>query len=489
MKVNNKNNNTNFFELLVSAGPDPIGIDVILSADNSGVRSLLDLGNITNTVLAGSLINRLALSKICHAGLRLQNSKPDIILKLGLKESGFKPAFVVLSNTAGLARKDVDAAKQVSDTVIAEIFSDEDATYIEDTGVDGIIIRGNEAGGFCGTETNSILLEKIKKLTSLPIWVQGGIGPESALACYLGGADGVIITDSLLLAKESIHRLQPKDVISVKGAMRTVAIGPSKGPMIRLSTSYGELVKKIEHVCAGIESQDIDESEKQRQWVKSCLKIIDEYRGNPGCFIGEESYWAKDFASENTTVSRIISSITKKINEGKENLKVSYPFEAQNSFARGLNIKFPVLQGPMANVSDNPAFLKSVAESGALPFAALSVASGEVLRGFFKKTHMKFNQAKSGKQPWGVGLLGFIPKKLWDEQLQLIKEFSPSFAVVAGGRPSHYKILSDLGITPFLHIPSPSMIKGYFKDGVRHFIFEGRGSGGHVGPINSFPLW
>ncbi len=484
MKVNYKDNCCKSLDLIISTGSDPIGLETILSADRIGVPSILDLGNVSNVVLAGSLINRLFLAKTCHAGIRLQISDVDILSRLAFKKSDFQPEFIILSNPLGIDSKTIDFAKEISDKVILEIYSIKEAEHIQEAGINGIIIRGNEAGGLCGYESNSILLEKIKKIISLPIWIQGGIAPESALAYYLGGAAGVIITDSILLARESMGRLQPKDIRSIKAAMRTIALGPSSGPMIRLATSHGRLVKEIERTFSNIESQDTDESGKQQQWVEFCNEITGQYRGTPGYFIGEESYLAGKFASENLTISGILGFFTKRINEDKEFLKGSYPFKSGNSFARDFNIEFPIFQGPMANVSDNAGFLESVAKNGALPFAALSLATGEVLRDFLKET-----DAKLGEKPWGVGLLGFAPKKLWDEQLQLIKRYSPSFAVIAGGRPSQYKTLTGLGITSFLHIPSPSMLKGYFDDGVRHFIFEGHGSGGHVGPINSFPLW
>jgi NAD(P)H-dependent flavin oxidoreductase YrpB (nitropropane dioxygenase family) len=138
----------------------------------------------------------------------------------------------------------------------------------------------------------------------------------------------------------------------------------------------------------------------------------------------------------------------------------------------------------MTHVSDCPDFLARVAQNGALPFAALGLSRGAKVEHLLRQT-----QAQVAGKPWGVGIIGFAPKEVQDEQLNLIKKHPPDLAIVAGGRPSHYKALRDMGIIAFLHIPVPSMIANFFKEGVRHFIFEGRGCGGHIGPINSYALW
>ena len=51
------------------------------------------------------------------------------------------------------------------------------------------------------------------------------------------------------------------------------------------------------------------------------------------------------------------------------------------------------------------------------------------------------------------------------------------------------KALEELGITTYLHVPSPSMLDSFLEQGARRFVFEGRESGGHVGPRSSFVLW
>ncbi len=92
-------------------------------------------------------------------------------------------------------------------------------------------------------------------------------------------------------------------------------------------------------------------------------------------------------------------------------------------------------------------------------------------------------------RPWGVGLLGFAPADLREEQLAAVKACQPPFALIAGGRPDQAAELEKHGITTYLHAPSPGLLDQYVRAGARRFVLEGRECGGHVGPRSSFVLW
>ncbi|HLI50601.1 MAG TPA: beta-ketoacyl synthase N-terminal-like domain-containing protein, partial [Thermomicrobiaceae bacterium] len=88
-----------------------------------------------------------------------------------------------------------------------------------------------------------------------------------------------------------------------------------------------------------------------------------------------------------------------------------------------------------------------------------------------------------------VGILGFVPPELRAEQLAVLRTYHPPFVLIAGGRPDQAKDLEADGITTYLHVPSPTLLRMYMRDGARRFVFEGRECGGHVGPRTSFVLW
>src|SRR5262249_14583048 len=139
---------------------------------------------------------------------------------------------------------------------------------------------------------------------------------------------------------------------------------------------------------------------------------------------------------------------------------------------------------PMTRVSDVPEFADAVARGGALPFLALALLRGPQVRDL-----MEMTRDLMGTRPWGVGILGFVERELRAEQLEVVEEIRPPFAIIAGGRPDQASSLEARGIVTYLHVPSPGMLETFLREGARRFIFEGRECGGHVGPRSSFVLW
>jgi acyl transferase domain-containing protein/NAD(P)-dependent dehydrogenase (short-subunit alcohol dehydrogenase family)/NAD(P)H-dependent flavin oxidoreductase YrpB (nitropropane dioxygenase family)/acyl carrier protein len=138
----------------------------------------------------------------------------------------------------------------------------------------------------------------------------------------------------------------------------------------------------------------------------------------------------------------------------------------------------------MTRVSDRPSFAAKVAQAGALPFLALGTLRAPELKSLFEET-----QHLLGKHPWGVGILGFVPMDLRQEQLEVIRAYHPPFALIAGGHPDQARTLEQEDIPTYLHVPSPGLLKMFLENGARRFVFEGRECGGHIGPRSSFVLW
>ncbi|MFD5250103.1 SDR family oxidoreductase [Amycolatopsis sp. NPDC058340] len=157
------------------------------------------------------------------------------------------------------------------------------------------------------------------------------------------------------------------------------------------------------------------------------------------------------------------------------------------SIAEGLTASggpLPLAQGPMTRVSDRPEFALAVAAGGALPFLALALSGPAQTREMLEAT-----KTALGDAPWGVGVLGFAAEDVRAAQLEVIREIRPSHAIIAGGRPAQAKALEEAGISTFLHVPSPGLLRQFLEAGARKFVFEGSECGGHVGPRASFPLW
>jgi acyl transferase domain-containing protein/NAD(P)H-dependent flavin oxidoreductase YrpB (nitropropane dioxygenase family)/NAD(P)-dependent dehydrogenase (short-subunit alcohol dehydrogenase family)/acyl carrier protein len=138
----------------------------------------------------------------------------------------------------------------------------------------------------------------------------------------------------------------------------------------------------------------------------------------------------------------------------------------------------------MARISDVPEFLNDVADEGALPFLALSMMQGASATQVMTET-----KAMLGDKPWGVGILGFAYPKLLEEQTKLILEHKPPYVLIAGGRPMQGRTFEQAGIKALIHVPSPGLLDMFLKENWKSYIFEGRESGGHVGPLFSLVLW
>ncbi|WP_181769145.1 beta-ketoacyl synthase N-terminal-like domain-containing protein, partial [Streptomyces albidus (ex Kaewkla and Franco 2022)] len=119
-----------------------------------------------------------------------------------------------------------------------------------------------------------------------------------------------------------------------------------------------------------------------------------------------------------------------------------------------------------------------------LPFLALALAGAEQTR-----TMLEATKEALGDTPWGVGVLGFADEEIRSAQLEVVRQVRPTHAIIAGGRPAQAAALEAEGISTFLHVPSPGLLRQFLAAGARKFIFEGAECGGHVGPRNSFPLW
>ncbi|MGD9188447.1 MAG: beta-ketoacyl synthase N-terminal-like domain-containing protein, partial [Desulfobacteraceae bacterium] len=378
----------------------------------------------------------------------------------------------------------IDHARQIAERVFIEVYTEAMVLRSQPFKPDGFVIRGNEAGGICSNMSNPALLRRIREKTSLPIWIYGGIGLQSALAYAVGGADGIILSDCLALIPELADDLRAQDRKALENGIRTQAIDVGNGLHVRVGESYPQLINRIKLLCAEHDRAQFEKRNNTDTRLSDVMAVMKRHRATTRCFIGEEVAWAPEMGRRYATVHELMQELKRVMLDHYAVLEKSYPLARGNALAKELKSEFPILQGPMTHVSDSPDFLARVAEKGAVPFAALALSKGEKLEALMRET-----QTKVGGKPWGVGILGFASKALQEEQIALVKKYRPDIAIVAGGRPSHYQTLQRIGVVPFLHIPVASMIPTFFKEGVRHFIFEGRGCGGHIGPINSYTLW
>jgi NAD(P)H-dependent flavin oxidoreductase YrpB (nitropropane dioxygenase family) len=315
---------------------------------------------------------------------------------------------------------------------------------------------------------------------SKPLFVQGGIGLRTAAACRAAGAAGVVLDDCLLLMAESpVPAALQADLARLNGAE------------CRL---LGELLDRSCRVFARPGSGQLKSAEDEARTAEGGSLAVDEWaeRLNRRVGWGAEALLplgqgiglAAAYRDTYRSVSRLVQALRRaSLVQGERAAQLHFLGE-NGPLAKSHGTRFPLAQGPMTRVSDSPAFAADVARGGALPFLALALMRGPQVAQMLAET-----RAQVGERPWGVGMLGFVPHALREEQCAEIWKCKPSFALIAGGRPDQAAEFEKRGIPTYIHAPAPALLKMYLEQGARRFVFEGRECGGHVGPLASFPLW
>ncbi len=193
-------------------------------------------------------------------------------------------------------------------------------------------------------------------------------------------------------------------------------------------------------------------------------------------------------AAEFKTAPSLVAGFDRAIDAHLRQAAALEPLGPDSSWAAQHNLHYPIAQGPMTRVSDprriRPRGFCPLA-GAVLPFLALS----SLMRAAEARPLLEETRRRLGSATWGVGVLGFVPPELREEQLALVREFRPPVVLIAGGRPAQAKPLEEAGIAAYLHVPSPGLLDLFIKEGCRRFVLEGRECGGHVGPRSSFVLW
>ncbi|MGH3439346.1 MAG: beta-ketoacyl synthase N-terminal-like domain-containing protein, partial [Sciscionella sp.] len=328
--------------------------------------------------------------------------------------------------------------------------------------------RGNEAAGRVGEFSSFVLLQRLlgDNRVDLPIWLCGGIGVHTAAAAVIGGAVGVVLDTQLALLPEADLPAEAIAAIAASDGSDTAVLG---GHRVHAGSPVG--TADADTAAATMTEAEVAAALGGRDLATQLLPL------------GQDAFLATRFSEKYGTAARSIGAVRRAITDTVRAGSLSL-LAPGAPLARALGTELPVAQGPMTRVSDQAGFAASVAEHGALPFIALALASGEQTRTLLAETKVAL-----GEKPWGVGVLGFAPEDVRAAQLDVIRESRPSVALIAGGHPAQAAELEAEGITTFLHVASPRLLRQFVEAGARRFVFEGAECGGHVGPRSSFSLW
>lgn len=457
-----------------------------IAACRAGACGVLD-AEFAPPVAVGSALARLIRFAGTGFGLQLRAEASDL---WPLVET-YRPSRVILAGPDSTVLPErVQALKSLGVAVFREAINLTEAQRAVALGVDGLILKGHEAGGRVGSETAFVLLQKWhqwaqKHAPTLPFWIRGGIGANTAAACAAGGARGVVLDSQVLLTRETpLSEALAQRIRGLDGS-ETLVLGSQLGEAYRVyarpdSPAVQELVREEERLL----NASMPAPERLAAWQKALAQRVAADPTAGIWFIGQDISTAAPLAARGVTVAGVLQHIQTRVEEQLTAAGRLRHLSADGPLARSHGTRYPILQGPMTRVSDTPAFAEAIAAGGALPFLALAL-----LRKAESEKLLSETKNRLGNKPWGVGILGFVPPEIRNEQLAAIRTYKPPFAIIAGGRPDQARELETHGIATYLHVPSPGLLKMFLKDGCRRFIFEGQECGGHIGPRSSFALW
>ena len=441
---------------------------------------------ILNLEYAGS--SKIAADSVARSVLLARRAKGELGIRIGASVSWAENflrslpdgiAFVVIA--AGESTPCGHLVTASSRRCWLEVTSSAQAEGAREAGFWGLVAKGHEAGGHVGEESTFVLLQRMLAEHELPVWAMGGIGLHSAAACFVGGAAGVVLDSQVLLTPESSIPAHVRAALARPDGGETVCLGQEIGPLFRVYRQPGgKAIRELEAL-----EQRLSVSGAREQWRHAIQSAVGWGSHDANIWpLGQDAIFARSFADRYDNVSGILDGVHESVREHARLAVEIQPLAPGAALAVSHGTKYPILQGPMTRVSDKAAFAQSVAKEGGLPFLALALLRGPQVRTLLEETSKLL-----GSAPWGVGILGFVPAELRDEQLAVVREYRPPFAIIAGGRPDQAHSLEQLGIRSYLHVPTPNLLRGFVEDGARMFIFEGRECGGHVGPRTSFVLW
>ncbi len=419
---------------------------------------------------------RCGISQLPNLQLALETLSADNV------NNSFKQKHIlVLTADTGLTAKAgndlktaLQTARKMGLRVFVEISSVAEASTWQSFPIDGLIAKGHESQGQVGDQTTFVLLQECLKISKLPVLAEGGIGLHTAAACYAAGAAGVVVTSPLWLARESHLPFELKAKFEQMDGTETTLINLGNKHSYRVFCKPNHAaLEKLTAISAGELSEPI---------VRLAAKSSPLNWIFP---LGQDIAFAKSFADRFVSVAGILDAIHNAVFEHLQLAREHSPLAPNSLLAKSHETTYPIVQGAMTRVSDTADFAHKVAEGGALPFVALALMRKNEAEKLLADCQKKLGD----KLSWGVGILGFVPSQLRQEQIEVIEKYKPPYALIAGGRPDQAKFLEDKGIKTYLHVPSPLLLTSFIEMGSRRFIFEGKECGGHVGPRSSFILW
>lgn len=145
-----------------------------------------------------------------------------------------------------------------------------------------------------------------------------------------------------------------------------------------------------------------------------------------------------------------------------------------------LNIKYPIIQGGMAWISDAK-LASAVSNAGGAGIISTGGRTTEYTREEIRKAKTLTDK------PFGVNVMLMAPNK--DEIVDVICEEKPAFVTLGAGNPvPYFEKLHSAGIKAIPVVPNVKLAGRVEEKGADAMVVEGMEAGGHIGVLTTMAL-
>nr|WP_319493995.1 polyketide synthase [uncultured Desulfobacter sp.] len=467
--------------LLAYHPPKTYDIDFFKNIWLAGAMPVIDTEFISASNLS-ELLEQIKNQNLRH-GIRIYAEDEEIWAHFDRHPADLPECVIVAYHNPDslIRRKDVKA-----EILMMEIYEPGLESVLKEINPHGIILKGREAGGRASSASSFMLSQYYAQKSDMPYFVHGGVGFHTAPGFFAAGAAGLVLDAQLYLAQDSPVSPSFKEALGKMEETDTVILDSGGNTQHRVFAKPGtkivqDLIKKISVKKADGQSLDFIQTE-----IEQNMASLGEDNAAPMqslFYLGQDAFFSRHFAKRGSRLKEMIQALFTFVGDALNAVEQFDPLTENTTLAKEHGTRYPITQGPMANISDNKNFAKAVYDNGALPFFALGSLPIEIADGILPE--------KSDELPaFGAGMIGikaFNPTL--DHHLSLIKAKKTPFALFAGGIPSQINELEACGTRAYLHTPMPGVLKNAFEKGTRRFILEGNEAGGHIGSLSSTVLW
>jgi acyl transferase domain-containing protein/acyl carrier protein len=385
-------------------------------------------------------------------------------------------------NTGSLGKL-LEAGKRFADLVVLEVCSVAEVTAAAEAGFDAVLVKGNEAAGRVSADSAFELIEQLRSshttgdAPKIPLWIEGGMGPDTATAALLAGATGVVLREQVWLTTESPFDEADRRRWSQLDGTETFVIGSADRSFRLYSPRGRESVASVADSLASGQDWQVP--------LRSLLLEGDEATGESLIPLGREIGQARRLADDHVNVAGIVQAYRLRI---EENLKIARTARAvapEAALAEGQGTRYPILQ-LVHNSEDSLLAGETIAERGGLPVFSLHDQGAAAARAVLAAA-----KDRLAERPWGVSLLGSADAEVRDQQLAELRNLKPSVVLLDGSLASVATELESLGVVAYLRVTSPNQLSSALAAGTRKFIVAGSdvAGGDAKGPRVDLALW